>query len=303
ALGVSFEEGPLANEEAVLLEERLPYYASEEWIEQAQAPDSQEVFRSTYKAKGGLVRVALVVDSRMKRIKAAVITGDFFAYPRRAILDLEAALKDAPAEAEPVGRIVGEFFRQGRGYLPGVEPADLSRVLAEALERGEYGRYGIAPDEAGSVYTVGKPLAQMPRCSVLLLPYCAKPLACELRHEDGCIECGLCTIGGAYRLAREKGLRPISIVNYEQLQETLVKCRLEGEPAFVGACCEAFYSKHRQDFEEAGLPGVLVDIDSTTCYDLGEESLAYRGRFERQTNLRLGLLAKVMDAMAGSPQR
>ncbi|MDP2662136.1 MAG: DUF116 domain-containing protein [Dehalococcoidia bacterium] len=297
ALRVSFEEGPLAPEEDALLAERLPYYASEEWIDQAQTPDSQEVFRSTYKAKGGLVRVALVVDSRMKRIKTAVITGDFFAYPRRAILDLEAALKDAPAEAEPVSRIVDEFFRQGRGYLPGVEPGDLARTLAEALERGEYGRYGIAPEEAGSVYTVGKPLAEMPRCSVLLLPYCAKPLACDFRNEDGCIECGLCTIGEAYRLARNKGLRPISIVNYEHLQETLVKCRLEGEPAFVGACCEAFYSKHRQDFEEAGLPGVLVDIDSATCYDLGEETQAYRGQFERQTNLRLGLLAKVVDVV------
>lgn len=297
--GLTFEQGTLAPEEERLFMEKSPYYASEEWVSQVQTPDSQEVLRSIYKAKGGLIRVALIVDSRMARIKAAIITGDFFAYPRRAILDLEASLKDAPAEAIEVAKIVEEYFRQEDVHVPGVGPADFSRAIGEALERGGYGRYGITPSEASSVFTVGRPLSQMPRCSVLLLPYCAKLVDCELRQADGCTECGLCTIGDAYRLARDRGLRTVSVVNYEHLQETLALCRREGVKAFVGTCCEAFYARHREDFEAAGLPGVLVDIDSATCYDLGEESLAYGGRFERQTHLRLDLLAKVVDAVGG----
>lgn len=298
-LGVSFQEAPLAAEEERLSAERTPYYASDEWVQEVQAPDSVEVLRSIYKAKGGLIRVALIVDGGMNRIRAAIITGDFFAYPRRAILDLEAALKDAPAEAEAVAEVVEGFFHRGAVYIPGVEAADLCRALGEALERGGYGRYGITPQEANAIFTVGKPLAQMPPCSVLLLPYCAKLVDCSLRQEDGCTECGLCTIGDAYRLARDKGLRPVSIADYEHLQETLAACRRQGVQAFVGTCCEAFYAKHREDFEAAGLPGVLVDIDSTTCYDLGEEGLAYRGQFERQTHLRLDLLTKVVNVVAG----
>ncbi|HLB12604.1 MAG TPA: lipoate--protein ligase, partial [Dehalococcoidia bacterium] len=206
-LDVSIDEGVLAPEEERLLAERRPYYASEEWVEQVQSPVSQEVLRSIFKAKGGLIRVALIVDTRMKRIKVAIITGDFFAYPRRAILDLEAALKDAPAEAEAVRDLVEGFFSRGGGHIPGVEPADFFRAIEEALERGGYGRYGIGPGEAASIFTVGKPFSQMPSCSVLLLPYCAKLVGCDLRREDGCTECGLCTMGDAYRLARDRGLR------------------------------------------------------------------------------------------------
>lgn len=299
-LGIKCEAGSLTSAEAELARTRLPFYESTEWVDQVRTPDSQDVLRSVYKARGGLLRAALVVDTRMKRIRSAVITGDFFAYPARTVLDLEAALKDAAADIEEVGGIVEEFFRNGRRQIPGVNPADLRRVLNEALERGEYGSYGIAAADAGAIFTVGASLLEMPRPAVVLLPYCAKPVDCDLRTEDACTECGLCSIGDAYRLARDRGLRPICISNYEHLQATLARCRQEGVQAFVGACCEAFFAKHRRDFEQSGLPGVLVDIDSTTCYDLGEEVQAYTGRFERQTHLRLDLLEKVLDAVAGT---
>lgn len=297
AMGLSFIVGALVPEEEQALSRKEAYYSSEEWVHQVQTPDTQEVLRSIYKARGGLLRIALVVDSRMRRVKTAIITGDFFAYPRRAILDLEAVLKDAPAEPRAIAGLVEGFFRGGRVHIPGVGPDDFCRAIGEALDRGGYGRYGITPAEATAVFTVGRPLAQMPRCSVMLLPYCAKLADCHLRHVDGCTECGLCTIGDAYSLARDRGLTPISISNYEHLQETLARCRLEGVEGFVGTCCEAFYAKHREDFEASGLPGVLVGIESTTCYDLGEEGLAYRGDFERQTHLRLDLLTKVVDAV------
>ena len=43
-----------------------------------------------------------------------------------------------------------------------------------------------------------------------------------------------------------------------------------GETAFVGCCCQPFFAKHAEDFERAGIPGILLDIDNTTCYDLGQ---------------------------------
>ena len=63
---------------------------------------------------------------------------------------------------------------------------------------------------------------------------------------------------------------------------------------FLGSCCQAFYEKHLEDFEEAGLPGFLIDIDSTTCYDLGREQDAYVGDFENLTELRIEVLKLIL---------
>jgi lipoate-protein ligase A len=148
------------------------------------------------------------------------------------------------------------------------------------------------------VFTVVKPLAEITACDTLLLPYCAKLAGCEYRFQDGCAQCGLCCIGDAYALADKYGLRPVSIQNYEDLEETLEGLKREGAEAFVGSCCEPFYAKHRDDFERIGLPGILVDVDSSTCYELGKEQDAYAGRFENQTYLKLELLERVVARVA-----
>ena len=135
---------------------------------------------------------------------------------------------------------------------------------------------------------------------MLLLPYCAKLPSCEYRFEPGCSQCGGCSIGEAFALAERYDLKPVSIQNYEALEETLQRCRDDGAEAFVGSCCEAFYAKHRDDFERIGLPGILVDVDSSTCYDLGREDEAYVGRFENQTDLKLDLLERVVRRVSGA---
>jgi len=292
-LGVRFEPGPLTSLEEELLAQRLPYFQSDEWIYGVRRPLAQRsVLRALYKSPGGLIRVSLVVNAG--RIREAFITGDFFAYPRRAILDLEARLKGAPADVEAVSRIVEEFFATEEIQIPGVTAPDVVRTLCEALEKTTYVRYGIPSDQANYVFSVVKPLAEIPRCSVLLLPYCAKLPDCEYRYRDGCAQCGACCIGDAYRLAEEYGLTPISIQSYEHLEDTLEHLKQEGVEAFVGSCCEPFYAKHRDDFERIGLPGILVDVDSSTCYDLGQEEEAYAGRFENQTYLKMDLLERVV---------
>ena len=48
------------------------------------------------------------------------------------------------------------------------------------------------------------------------------------------------------------------------------------------------------DFKRAGLPGILLDIDNSTCYDLDQARQAYAGTFESQTCVNLELLAAVL---------
>ena len=127
-----------------------------------------------------------------------------------------------------------------------------------------------------------------------LLPYCAKDLECALRQQDGCEECSLCSIGEGYGMARAHSLKPVTILNFENLRDHLGRIRAERSGGFIGCCCEGFYTKHARDFETAGVPGVLVGMDSTTCYDLGKARAAYHGSFQQQTHINLPLLEKVL---------
>jgi lipoate-protein ligase A len=171
-------------------------------------------------------------------------------------------------------------------------------TLSDALDKLTYTAYGIPPNHVNDVFTVVKTLDEISYCDTLLLPYCAKLADCPYRFRDGCAECGRCGIGSAYQLAAKYNLRPISIQSYENLEETLEQLKREGTQAFVGSCCEPFYAKHRDDFERIGLPGILVDVDSSTCYDLGKEQDAYAGQFENQTYLKFDLLERVVSRVA-----
>ena len=299
ALDVRLEPAPLTQREAALFAERLPVFQSEEWIIGTRRPlkDRREL-RALYKSPGGLIRASLVVEEQTGRIREAFITGDFFAYPRRAILDLEARLKGIPADPASATETVTAFYATEEIQVPGVTAEDMAHTLGEALEKLSYGQYGIGPDEANSVFSVVKPLAGITCCQALLLPYCAKDPGCEFRFQEGCSQCGICCIGDGYALAERYHLEPVSIQNYENLEEMLRRLKQRGVDAFVGSCCEPFYAKHRDDFEHIGLPGILVDVDSSTCYDLGKEEDAYVGQFENQTYLKLDLLERVVARVA-----
>jgi len=46
--------------------------------------------------------------------------------------------------------------------------------------------------------------------------------------------------------------------------------------------------------EAVPVPGVLVNLDSTTCYDLGKGTDAYKGKFDNKTFLNIELLEKTI---------
>ncbi len=295
ALNVELVEDSLTSREEKLLNERLSYFQSDEWIYLVRRPPSGvgELYALT-KRPGGLIRVVLRVDKELKLLKDVFITGDFFAYPSRAIMDLEAALKNTPLE-EVEERILS-FFRSRRVTVPGITPNDFVEVILKALEKLNYEALGLSLDEANHVYPILKGADEvLKECSFLLLPYCAKLVDCDYRRREGCVKCGKCSVGVAYELAEKADLNALTIQNFEHLMETLNEFKRKGVKGYLGCCCEAFICKHQEDLEKAGVPAVLVDIDNETCYDLGKELDGYRGSFESQTSLKTEILAKLLN--------
>ena len=87
----------------------------------------------------------------------------------------------------------------------------------------------------------------------------------------------------------------VCIVSFEDLWNELGKMKSAGVPAFIGCCCQPFFAKHVDDFERAGIPGILLNIDNTTCYDLDQAKEAYAGRFASQTEVNLDLLNTILN--------
>ena len=298
AFKISLVENGLSHEEEKLLRDRLDFFKSREWVflERRPLDDSAEV-QAVTKTPGGLVRVSLALDRRANIIKSALITGDFFVFPSRAILDLEARLKGTICDEDEIQRIVYDFFASRKVRIPGVTPDEVVELIYEAVRKTEYEAFGISLTEANHIYTVNSSAKTLfdNGYDVLLLPYCAKLPSCVYRKKDGCSKCGKCSIGEAYELAEEAGLDPITILNFEHLMATLKMLQQNGVRGYIGCCCEGFYCKHLDELEAVSLPGILIDIDDQTCYDLGKEREALDGTFESQTELKIGLLSKLIE--------
>jgi lipoate-protein ligase A len=298
AFNIRLIEGQLTSNENELLKNRLKTFQSDEWIIFDRRPlnESAEV-SAIEKTPGGLIRVSLAIDRNTNVIKSALITGDFFPFPSRAILDLESKLKYASYEKDEIYSIVHDFFKTSKTQILGVTPDDLINVILKAIDKIEYESLGIPLKEANYIYPINKgPMDILDEgCEVLLLPYCAKLTTCEYRKKDGCVKCGECSIGLAYELAEKVGLTVITIQNFEHLMTTLKMLKQKGVKGYIGCCCEGFYGKHQDELERAGIPGILIDIDDQTCYDLGKEKEALRGSFENQTELKIDLLSKLVE--------
>jgi len=305
ALGTEFSDSELTVHEEGFLKDRVNKFQSAKWVFLQRRPLNEAVeVHAINKTSGGLIRASLAIDERTQIIKSAIITGDFFAYPSRAILDLEASLKNVPSDESEVRNVVHHFFEVSGAKIPGVTPEEFTKVIIEATRKMSYRFFGVSTPEANHIYPILKDTEETLSngCNILLLPYCAKLLKCEYRKKDGCIKCGKCSVGTAYTMAEEAGFIPITIQNFEHLIETLRELRQNNHGGYIGCCCEAFLCKHQQDLEDAGVPGIIVDIDNETCYDLGKEEEALQGNFERQTELKINLLRKLMD-IAGNRQQ
>ncbi len=300
AFGVTFVRQPLTGEEERLLKTRLPWFSSPDYVFKVrQSLPRRKTFTSILKAPGGLIRISLAVDTKARIINQILITGDFFAYPKRAIFDLESLLRNSKATPSSVEQIIRSFFGRKETEIPGIKEDHLIKAVEEALQKMDLLPCGFDEEDTHHLFPVLKSFREIRKPEVLLLPYCAKELDCPYRNRQGCEGCGRCSIGEATQLARSSGMGYLTIQNYEDLEATLRRLKSMGIRSFIGSCCEPFYGKHRPDFERIGLPGILVDVERNTCYDLGRQEEAFRGQFENQTRLNLSLLKKAIEYCHG----
>jgi lipoate-protein ligase A len=296
-LAIHLEPGLLTEEEGILFREKLGFFRSSDWIDQVNPKYSrQEVIQSAYKSPEGFVRFTAVVNVPGKRIKDVFITGDFLTFPPRGLFDLEAAMRGLPLRREAIHHSVRAFFEQGRISVPGMSCLDFLKPLDQIIEKFGLIDYGVPLEHCNLISVTNGSLREilLKRPSVLLLPYCSKDPDCELRQEKGCHLCGECSVGDACLLGLERKMENICIQSFEDLMDELRRMKREGVEAFIGCCCRPFFTKHVDDFERAGMPGILLEIEDTTCYELDRAKEAYAGRFENQTHLNLGLLELVL---------
>jgi len=298
-LKITLEPAGLTDLEKELYEEKLKYYRSSEWINPVRPRlPKKEVVQASYKADAGLVRFTLVVNLPQRKIKKVYITGDFLSFPPRALYDMEARLRGVNLDRETLHKIIEEFFSEGRIAIPGMSCREFLKPLDQALEKIRIAEYGIPLEYCNLISVTNGSFASIIRKSpsVLLLPYCSKLTSCDLRYEKGCTLCGECSVGSAGAMGKDNGMEISCVTGLEDLWQELVKMKEAGAAAFIGCCCQPFFVKHADDFERAGMPGILLDINSATCYDLDEAKEAYAGRFERQTHLNLELLDAILKA-------
>jgi len=300
AFGIVLKTGRLTPGEQRLYLKLKRRFGRREWIDKISLPAAEQpVIAAAHRCRGGLIKTTMIVNLRLKRIQSLMITGDFFAYPQQSILDLESRFKDIPMDRALISRELGSFFNGNGTMLPGIRATDVRQSIFKALDRLQLVQRGISLRWANHVFPVNGSFGKIARAGPdhILVPYCAKLNECGYRFRKRCAACGRCSVSEVHALARKHGMAVTTILSFEDLMKTLGRLRAKGAKAYVGCCCEAFYLKHLEDFRKARLPGILVDINNTTCYDLGKARAAYRGVFENETEINVPLLSEVLDAM------
>ncbi|MEO0166496.1 MAG: biotin/lipoate A/B protein ligase family protein [candidate division WOR-3 bacterium] len=292
-------ESDLTEMEKKLLPEYLKKFRSEKWLYKVRMPVfEQPVIYTTQLSKGGKIKAFFITNLRRRRLQSLILMGDFFAYPSRALFDLESIFKDMPLERELMIRELKDYFQNNPDiYLPQVTLTDFLKIIDSFFEKLKMIEIGFTPEQSNHIFLVNgtyeEIINQRPR--YLLLPYCAKSPTCVYRYQNFCTVCEGCSVGVAYQLSHEHDLYPITITSFEDLVRKLKKLKSTTRPAYIGCCCEQFYIKHQKTFEQTKIPAILLDINSETCYDLGKATFAYKGEFENQTHLNIGLLVKVLN--------
>jgi len=304
--GVELRRGELIQKEKEMLEKRLRFFSSPEWVYRVRYPlNTQGVLQTAYRCKGGVIRLAMVVNEKEKRVRATYISGDFFIEPKERIFDLERLLKNIPMRRDYLFSQVRSFFSQNSLRMLGITLKDFLKAFDDIFTKWGHLDYGFTIDEADRLMVVGEGIERVLELKPthFLFPYCAKKPECPLRYNEECDICGECEVGEGYLLAMEKGLTPITINSFEHLWQTLLRFKSMGVKSYIGSCCQKFYTKHREDFEKSKIPAILIDIESETCYDLGRAKDAYRGRFKNKTDLNIPLIRKVLSLIGGMDGR
>ena len=134
--GVDFKVGDLYPAEQARFDSALAEIDTQDWVHMLRRPQSDvPIVEAIQKFPGGLVRADVAYDSARQRIKQVWFTGDFFVSPKRAIVDLEAALRDS--DVADCKRRVHTFFAEREIDMLGLQPDDFVAVIQSALSQLE----------------------------------------------------------------------------------------------------------------------------------------------------------------------
>jgi lipoate-protein ligase A len=132
AFGVDFAPSGLTPPEEARYRQALAEMDHPDWVHLLTRPRTEQpLLEAAAKFPGGLVRAAVLYDAAGERVRQVWFTGDFFVRPRRAVMDLEAHLKDAPLER--LEERVEAFFAGRSVDLLMLKPADFAQVVRKAL--------------------------------------------------------------------------------------------------------------------------------------------------------------------------
>ena len=221
--------------------------------------------------------------------------------PHRALYDLETALRGADLDPAALRRTIQGFFDDGALRIPGMSAAEFVRPLDRLFQKLAIARTGLPLADCDRISPTNGTFAERHRTAGPR--YCCCPTAPN-RPTATCAATSpaACAAGTTARSATRGGPGRTGACGWRRSSASrtsgreLMRMRADGEAAFVGCCCRPFFTKHAEDFERAGVPGILLDIDHTTCYDLGQARDAYAGGFDRQTDLAVDLLDRVLGA-------
>jgi lipoate-protein ligase A len=129
---VEFREGDLSLTEHARYENALREIDTRGWIELVSRPASDMPLLQAVRAvRSGVLRAALKYEVSARTIRQVWFSGDVSLAPRRALADLEAALRDVPMSS--LARQVEAFFAAHPVSGGSVEPQDFVAVVRLAV--------------------------------------------------------------------------------------------------------------------------------------------------------------------------
>lgn len=288
-----YESGPSPEEENYIKKNRS-FYGSKEWIYSNEFdPVKTKMISEIYKCGGGLFKTYAKVDEKRNLLKYIYFTGDYFVSPARTINDLESYLKDIPFD-EIIFKI-DDYFEKFKPEFQNIGKEDFFNIVMQIMNKANFSKNtGIKEEDLSRfIFVNGMKPEDISSAEYILLPYCAKKTDCEYRNKDKCISCGECETGTAYKFAERYGITPKTVIDYENLVETLDELKRNGAKSYIGFCCKEFYIKRNGAFKESGIKALLIDISSPLCYKYKKEGDAYKGIFKEETSLGVNVLFKI----------
>jgi lipoate-protein ligase A len=130
------EPGELTQQEQRRFRAAVAEIDTPDWVYMLDRPRAEApLLEAVRKFPAGLIRACVIYDRPRRRLKQVWFSGDFFVSPRRAIADLEAALRDI--DQREVRVRIERFFAENAVDTLGLSAADFSAVANDAVRQAQ----------------------------------------------------------------------------------------------------------------------------------------------------------------------